>query len=210
MAAHPGIYVLAGANGAGKSSIAGEVFIRHDGAYFNPDEVAKAILGENSSITQEEANGLAWRQGYELLRGSIERGYRYAFETTLGGSTITATLLEAAAREIKVHVWYCALATPDLHVARVAARVRRGGHDIPERKIRERYHESRRNLVRLLPHLEVLRAYDNTEESDTPEPRLILELRRQRVVHADLDTTPDWAKPIIAAALDLDPRFALR
>jgi predicted ABC-type ATPase len=210
MAAHPGIYVLAGANGAGKSSIAGQVFTRHGGAYFNPDEVAKAILAESSAITQEEANGLAWRRGYELLHGSIDRGYRYAFETTLGGSTIAATLLSAAARGIKVHVWYCALATPDLHVARVAARVRRGGHDIPEQKIRERYDESRRNVVRLLPHLELLRAYDNTEESDAPEPRLILELRRRRVVRADLETTPDWAKPIIAAALGLDSRFAAR
>lgn len=210
MAAHPGIFVLAGTNGAGKSSLAGEVFTRHDGAYFNPDEVAKAIRRENPGMAHEEANGLAWQHGLTLLRGSIERGYRYAFETTLGGGTITAALLDAAARGIKVHVWYCALETPDLHVARVAARVRRGGHDIPERKIRERYDESRRNLVRLMPHFEVLRVYDNSEESDEPQPRLILELRRRRVMHADLEAPPDWAKPIVAAALALDPKFSAR
>ena len=210
MAAHPGIFVLAGTNGAGKSSIAGDVFTRNDGAYFNVDEVAKAVVRENPGMTIEEANGLAWQRGLQLLRESIERGYRYAFETTLGGETITATLLAAAARGIKVHVWYCALATPELHLARVAARVRRGGHDIPERKIRERYDASRRNLVRLMPHLEVLRVYDNSEESVSPRPRLILAMSRRRIVEADLETTPEWAKPIVAAAFALDPKFASR
>ena len=208
MAAHPGIYVLAGTNGAGKSSIAGEVFRRSGGAFFNADEIAKAIVRENPGLPIEEANGLGWQRGFQLLRGSIEQGYRYAFETTLGGHTITATLLDAAERGIKVHIWYCALATPDLHVARVAARVRRGGHDIPERKIRERYDESRRNLLRLMPSLEVLRVYDNSEESKSPEPRLILETNRRRIVSAVLGATPDWAKPIVAAALVLDPKFA--
>jgi predicted ABC-type ATPase len=210
MAAHPGIYVLAGTNGAGKSSIAGEVFTRSGGAFFNADEIAKAIVRDNPRMAIEEANGLAWQRGFQLLRGSLEQGYRYAFETTLGGHTITATLLAAAARGIKVYVWYCALATPELHVARVAARVRRGGHDIPERKIRERYDESRRNLVRLMPHLEVLRVYDNSEESASPKPRLILEMNRRRIVSADLETTPEWAKPIVAAAFLLDPKFAPR
>ncbi len=210
MAPHPGIYVLAGTNGAGKSSIAGEVFTRAGGAFFDPDEIAKAIVRENPRMTTEEANGLAWRSGFQLLRASIEQGYRYAFETTLGGRTITATLRDAAERGIKVYVWYCALATPELHIARVAARVRRGGHDIPERKIRERYDESRRNLVRLMPHLEVLRVYDNSVESAKPEPRLILETNRRRIVSADLDATPEWAKPIVAAALSLDTKLGAR
>ncbi|HVS22315.1 MAG TPA: AAA family ATPase [Gammaproteobacteria bacterium] len=210
MAAHRGIFVLAGTNGAGKSSIAGKVFTRNAGAYFNPDEVAKAIVRENPGMRIEEANGLAWQRGFRFLRASIEQGSRYAFETTLGGETITATLLDAARREIKIHMWYCALATPELHIARVAGRVRRGGHDVAERTIRERYDASRRNLVRLMPHLEVLRVYDNSDESKNPRPRLILEMRRRRIVNADLKTTPEWAKPIVAAAFALDPKFAAR
>jgi hypothetical protein len=91
-------------------------------------------------------------------------------------------------------------------ICEVAARVRRGGHDIPEGKIRERYDDSRRNLVRLLPHLETLRAYDNSEEAAAPEPRLLLEMRAQRIARAELATAPDWVKPIMAAALALDSR----
>ena len=88
--------------------------------------------------------------------------------------------------------------------------MRRGGHDIPESKIRERYDESRRNLVRLMPHLEVLRVYDNSEESARPKPRLILETNRRRIVSADLDATPEWAKPIVATAFALGPKVAAR
>jgi len=201
--------VLAGTNGAGKSSIGGEVFTRNDGAYFNPDEITKVILQANPWMTLDEANGLAWQQGLRTLKASIANGFRYAFETTLGGRTITETLLDAAQRGIKVYMWYCALAAPQLHIERVAARVRRGGHDIPEQKIRERYDESRRNLLRLLPHLEVLRVYDNSEESTLiPQPLLILEMRARRIVHADVRVTPNWAKPIVAAAFAVDPPFA--
>jgi len=208
MAEHPGIFVLAGTNGAGKSSIAGAAFARSDGAYLNPDEVTLAIRAADPSLSLAEANALAWQRGFEMLKASIADGFRYAFETTLGGKSITETLLDAAKRRIKVHLWYCALATPELHVARVAARVRRGGHDIPEHKIRERYDESRRNLIRLLPYLAVLRVYDNSQESAAPKPRLILEVRQGRIVHADLAATPAWAKPIVGAAAALDQKFA--
>ena len=209
MAEHAGIYVLAGTNGAGKSSVGGAAFARHDGAYFNPDEATRIIATANPRMRLAEANGLAWQVGYQMLHASIVDGSRYAFETTLGGQTITQTLIDAAKRGIKIFLWYCALKSADLHVARVAARVQRGGHDIPENKIRERYNESRRNLVRLLPHLEVLRVYDNSAESRTsPKPLLVLEMRQRKLVYADLKTTPEWAKPIVAAAYAVDAEAA--
>src|SRR6266849_6361350 len=102
MTGHPGIYVLAGTNGAGKSSIAGAVFSRHNGAYFNPDEVTQSILRATPRLSLEEANSLAWEKGLRLLKDSIARPVRYAFETTLGGRTIAQTLLAAAQQGIPV------------------------------------------------------------------------------------------------------------
>lgn len=100
-----------------------------------------------------------------------------------------------------------ALASPELHVARVRGRVAAGGHDIPEAKIRERYETSRSNLIRLLPLLASLRVYDNSAEGDPkvgrkPQPRLLLHMENGRVAgHVALDQVPQWAKPIMAAAL---------
>lgn len=199
------IQVYAGVNGAGKSSIGGAE-IRAQGAdYYNPDEVARDLAAGGVSL--EAANAQAWATGRALLEQAIDSGSDFAFETTLGGSTITRLLQEAASRGCEVFVWYVGLANADLHVARVRARVGRGGHDIPEELIRQRYERSRLNLIALLPSLKELRVYDNSAEGDpttgvAPRLRLVLHLRRGRVVGpADLAATPEWARPIVAAAL---------
>jgi hypothetical protein len=121
-------------------------------------------------------------------------------------------LLErAASAGIAVRIWYVGLRDPQLHIARVRARVAGGGHDIPESKIRERFDASRTNLVRLVPRLTELRLYDNSEDNDpragrAPAPLLVLHLDRGRVVRTcPLPRTPHWAKPIVAAALNLAP-----
>jgi predicted ABC-type ATPase len=90
----------------------------------------------------------------------------------------------------------------------VRSRVERGGHDIPAATIRDRYDRGRLNLIRLLPKLTALRLYDNTDERDpyrgvAPRPRLVLHLRKASVVSScALSDTPEWAKPILAAALN--------
>lgn len=203
----PVIHVLAGVNGAGKSSIGGATFRAHGGDYFNPDESARRLMAANARLSQAEANGLAWQHGKRLLERAIDKRLDYAFETTLGAHTMPRLLGEAAAAGFAVKVWYVGLSTPEQHVARVQARVRRGGHDIPEEKIRQRFVHSRLNLIELLPRLAVLRLYDNSVEADPtagiePRPQLLLHLDRGRVVApADLSATPDWARPIVAAAL---------
>lgn len=203
----PRIYVLAGTNGAGKSSIAGATLLGRRVEYFNPDEAARRILAANPGAGQTQANGAAWLEGRRLLERAIAERLDFAFETTLGGRTITALLERAAARGIEVRVWYVGLSSPDLHVARVRARVAKGGHDIPESRIRERYDASRLNLIRLLPSLHELWVYDNSVEADpdagvAPEPRLVLHLRRGTIVGPrDVSLTPAWAKAIVATAM---------
>lgn len=205
----PRLYVIAGVNGAGKSSLAGAAFRAMGSDYYNPDEVARALRAANPALSQADANAEAWRQGLHLLKRAIEERLDFAFETTLGGNTITSLLTQAAAQDIEVRVWYAGLSNPELHVERVQARVTQGGHDIPVQDIHRRYERSRLNLIALLPHLAALRVFDNSAEADpaagkVPRPRLILEMEGTRILGPpDLAHTPDWAKPIVAAALKL-------
>ncbi len=205
----PRLYVIAGVNGAGKSSIAGATFRALGSDYFNPDEAARRLMAVNPGLSQQDANSAAWRQGVRLLRRTLEEGLTFAFETTLGGHTITQLLAQAAKQGIEIHLWYVGLSSPELHLERVRARVCRGGHDIPERDIRRRYEHSRLNLIALLPHLTALRVHDNNQEADpvagkAPMPLLVLQMERAKIVGPpDLSHTPDWAKPIVAAALKL-------
>lgn len=90
---------------------------------------------------------------------------------------------------------------------RACARVARGGHDISEDRIRARYDNSRRNLIRLLPHLAEVRLFDNSVERDPtageePEPLLILHTKSGSLLPAcPISEVPGWAKPIVQAAL---------
>ena len=201
------IYVLAGTNGAGKSSVAGAMFLRAGVEFFNPDQATGLIRARNRGVSQADANSAAWQQGKRLLERAIAERLTFAFETTLGGKTMTDLLEQALAADLEVRIWYVGLATPELHLARVRARAKRGGHDIPEAQIRARYDSSRLNLIRLLPRLTELRVYDNSVEADpqaghAPEPLLILHMVEGKVVRSiDLARTPAWAKPIMAAAL---------
>ena len=201
------IHVIAGVNGAGKSSIQGAVIRQNRSDYFNPDEAARQLMAANSALTIEEANSIAWWQGVRLLKRAIDERLNFTFETTLGGNTMTALLREAAQQGIEVHVWYAGLANPELHIKRVQARVSRGGHDIHEADIRRRYQQSQLNLIELLPHVTTLHLYDNSRDADpaagkTPELQLVLQMKQGKVCGPDdLTGTPDWAKAIVAAAL---------
>lgn len=208
---HPNIYVIAGVNGGGKSSIGG-ASIRHRGEdYYNPDEVARRLMNVQPGLSLQDANSAAWRQGVVLLKRAIEERLEFVFETTLGGDTITGLLRDAAALGCAVHVWYVGLSSPELHIARVRSRVAKGGHDIPEADIRRRYQHSRSNLIHLLPHLRSLRVFDNSADANPadgrrPFLRLLLDVKGGRIMGpADLSETPSWAKPIVAAALKLAP-----
>jgi len=199
--------VLAGVNGAGKSSIGGAM-IRASGAdYFNPDEAAAELMAANPGLDQLRANAAAWHQGKRLLERAIAEHLDFAFETTLGGATMPRLIAEAASAGFEVRVWYVGLASPEMHLARVRQRVRSGGHDIPESSIRRRWRHSRQNLVQLLPVLTELRVYDNSADADpatgkVPRPVLVLHVDRGRIVGPqDLSQTPEWAKPIVVAAL---------
>lgn len=178
--------------------------------YYNPDEAARALIAANPGLDQTKANAAAWHQGRRLLERAINEHKDFAFETTLGGSTIPKLLAEAAAQGFEVRIWYVGLASPELHIARVRNRVQAGGHDIPESSIRRRWRHSRLNLIQLLPALTELRVYDNSAEADpkdgkAPRPVLVLHVNHGDIVGPpDLSSTPEWAKPIVAAALKLE------
>ena len=207
--AGPCLWVLAGTNGAGKSSIGGAFLRQTGGNYFNPDEVARRILAVTPGLTQADANSQAWMAGVRELEAAIRTRTDYYLETTLGGESITRHLEAALVDGLEVRIWYVGLESPELHLARVAARVSKGGHDIPESDIRRRFDHSRVNLIRLIPALTELLVYDNSTAADPargkpPRPRLILHLERGQILApSDLTSTPDWAKPIVAAAIKM-------
>jgi len=160
----------------------------------------------------EEANSRAWERGRSALEKAIAKRSNYAFETTLGGTSMRR-LLAKASRTHSVVMLYCGLSSAELHIERVAQRVVQGGHHIPEAMIRARWDASRLNLVKLLLVLSRLQVLDNTARveagQEIPDPVLVLEMEGGQVIFpesldaASLNRVPEWTRPIVEAALQL-------
>jgi predicted ABC-type ATPase len=213
MAGRPSLIVLAGVNGAGKSSIGG-LHLEKNGItaeeWFNPDAVARQFI--ELGLSPEDASIAAWSLGKDMLEVATAEGRAHAFETTLGGNTIPA-LIRVACRTHAVRIWFCGLDSPERHIRRVRERVARGGHDIPEEKIRARYESAVGNLIALMPGLAELKVFDNSVdavEGAVPEPVLVLHFERGKVRYPSTPdeeaATPGWAMPIVEAALQIEGR----
>ena len=197
------ISVIAGINGAGKSSIAGARIRSAGGDYFNPDEVARSLMDADRALALTEANAQAWKMGFEQLSRAIEEELDYTFETTLGGNSICQLLHEAIDEGREVRIFFCGLVSPELHIERVAARVARGGHDIPEAKIQERWTGAIHNMLGLIPRCAAVRVFDNSEPSDLggPQPVCLFSLVGNSFDSLPVESMPEWAKPLASAAI---------
>jgi predicted ABC-type ATPase len=177
--------------------------------WFNPDTFARELMA-STGCDQETANGYGWHEGMRRLEEAIAKGLNHAFETTLGGKSVTERILQAT-KTHDVLIWFCGVSSPELHIARVNARVAAGGHAIPEEKIRERYPNAQLNLIKLMRHAAYIKVYDNSAEAaadgTVPDPVLVLDMANGQVVTPApddlkaLQRAPEWTKAILEAAL---------
>lgn len=142
--AEPLIVVLAGPNGAGKSTSARHLL---QGAlsvdeFVNADVIAAGL----SAFRPEEAAIAAGRVMLTRLRELAAQGVDFAFETTLASRSFAPWLREQRDAGYRVHLVFLALPSAELAIQRVADRVRRGGHHIPDEVVRRRYEAGLRNL----------------------------------------------------------------
>jgi predicted ABC-type ATPase len=135
--------------------------------FVNADVIAQGLAGFDPDSAAIEASRIM----LERLHTLAEQRVDFAFETTLAGRTQAGWLNTLRQTGYSVHLIYFWLASADLAVARVADRVRLGGHLIPEATIRRRYPRSLRNFFQLYrPAVSHWQVYDN---SATDAPQLV-------------------------------------
>lgn len=183
----PVVVVLAGPNGAGKTTASDEL-LREELAvseFVNADRIAHGL----SAFEPERAAIAAGRIMLARLDELAAQRVDFAFETTLASRTFAPRLAQLVGEGYEFHLCFVWLPSVELAIARVAARVRAGGHDIPIETIRRRYTGGLRNLfdlyVPIATHWTVLRG-------DRPAPTRIAWSERGRPT-AVLDSTA-WAR----------------
>ncbi len=140
----PVVHVVAGPNGAGKTTFAREFlpqFGRCD-EFVNADLLALGL----SPFAPERVAFRAGRLMIERIEELSERGATFGFETTLAGKGHLPLLQRIKSLSYKIHLYFLWLPSADMAVERVAYRVMRGGHHVPEPVVRRRYNAGMRNL----------------------------------------------------------------
>jgi len=99
-----------------------------------------------SPFAPEAAAFKAGRVMLEEIDSCVRRGESFAIETTLSGLGYLARIKQWRAQGYHVSLYFLSLPDADAAVARVAERVRQGGHFIPETVIRRRFSAGLRNF----------------------------------------------------------------
>ena len=162
------IVIIAGPNGAGKTTFALEFLPREADCpdFINVDLIAAGL----SPFDPDRAAIRAGRVMLEEIRHRVRNKNSFAFETTLSGRHYARMIPRWRAMGYHVKLIFLNLPTADLAVARVAARMAQGGHNVPEPVIRRRFDRGLRNLHNMYRTLVNSWAlYDNSGMS----PRLI-------------------------------------
>jgi predicted ABC-type ATPase len=157
----PRVVVLAGINGAGKTTASQHVLteVLRIPTFVNADAIARGINGLNPESVAFEAGRIM----LDRLRELALKKEDFAFETTLAARTYAGFLESLRQTGYFVYLYYYWLHSPELAISRVAVRVQSGGHHIPEETIRQRYSRSIRNFFHLYrPIADYWEMYDNS------------------------------------------------
>lgn len=140
----PNVIVITGPNGAGKSTLAPALLrdTLHILEYVNADTIAEGL----SAFAPEDASFDAGRVMLGRLHELAEAGRDFAFETTLASRFYASWLKQLQEKGYRVSLVFLWLRSVEIAIERVRARVRLGGHSIPEETIRRRYEHGTRNF----------------------------------------------------------------
>ncbi|MBI5800448.1 MAG: zeta toxin family protein [Verrucomicrobia bacterium] len=163
----PILHLIAGCNGAGKTTFAREFLPREARClnFLNADLIAQGI----SPLNNEAGAIRAARLLLAEVRALVRRKETFALESTLSGRTYLRRLREAKRQGYRIHLHYLWLPTVALAIARVRERVKKGGHNVPVADIRRRFHRSQRHFIEdYAPLVDFWAVWDNRGHPPVP------------------------------------------
>ena len=181
----PTLWIVAGPNGSGKSTIysllsaeepSGSIWI------INPDELTNRIE-EQEGLARQQANLESVTRIEAWLYASIHAHQTVGVETVLSTDKYRALVTDARRHGFAVRVIFVFLANPDLNVERVRIRVQKGGHDVPEDRIRARWVRSFQQFAWFLAEADRVDVFEN---SGADPKRILTKVSNDLTVYDDL------------------------
>ncbi|MHA4806958.1 zeta toxin family protein [Flavitalea flava] len=143
----PDLYIIAGCNGAGKTTASYTILpeMLNCREFVNADSIAAGLSPFNVDSVAFEAGRIMLNRIHELLDDKAD----FAFETTLATRSYVSLIKKAQEKGYNVILLFFWLNSPAFAKERVAKRVRKGGHHIPDDIIERRYYRGIYNLINL-------------------------------------------------------------
>jgi len=158
----PKLYIIAGCNGAGKTTASFTILPKILGCkeFINADEIAKGLSPFQPESVAVQAGRIMLARMDELL----QKGATFAFETTLATKSYKQKIEWAQANDYEVTLLFFWLDSPNIAKKRVAQRVAEGGHSIPLETIERRYYNGIANLFTIyIDMVDICYIFDNSE-----------------------------------------------
>lgn len=144
------IIIVAGANGVGKTTFAQQFLIEYPQyEYLNADEIAKEISPENPQAKQFRAGKIFFKR----LNQFIEQGKSCVIESTLSGRYLIKFIGRIKEQNYQTTLAFIFVDSPEISIERIAGRVKKGGHFVPEDDVRRRFVRGRRNFGNIYKNL---------------------------------------------------------
>jgi len=184
------IWILAGGNGAGKSTFYDIALAPHGVKLINADLIAKVINPDAPEAVSYEAAGLA-----EKIRSALlQQGTSFCFETVFSHPSKIDFIAKAKALGYEVILVYIHLASPQLNEARVHQRVSEGGHNVPPEKIHSRIPRTIQHIKTIIPLVDEARLLDN---SSLGNPFQQVAVAKKGECVRNIEPLPGWARHIL-------------
>lgn len=190
----PVLIVIAGPNGSGKTTITSRV-LQHDwledSLYINPDNVAQHMFGDWNN---QEAVLKAAQYCQEQREECLKNKHSMIFETVMSTDEKINFIQRAKEAGFFIRLFFVGTSSPTINASRIAARVMKGGHDVPIAKIISRYAKSIINCGIASQYADRTYVYDNS--TDGIEAQILFRMTDGKVFKEYVTEIPEWAQGI--------------
>lgn len=184
------LWVLAGGNGAGKSTFYNLYLAKYGIKFVNADLIAKDIDSENPEALSYQAATVAAKIREDL----IFQGVSFCFETVFSHVSKIDFLAQAKANGYKIILVFIHLFDSSLNEARVKQRVSEGGHSVPTEKIHSRIPRTMKHIKTALSIVDEARILDNSSKDDPFQQIIVM---KSGNYEAKIDPLPEWARDLL-------------
>ena len=184
------LWVLAGGNGAGKSTFFNLYLAKYGIKFVNADLIAKDIDSKNPESSSYHAAIMAGKIREDL----ISQGVSFCFETVFSHESKIDFLAQAKANGYKIILVYIHLFDSSLNEARVNQRVLEGGHNVPTEKILSRIPRTIKHIKTALSIVDEARIVDNSSKDDPFQQIIVMKSGKYE---AKTDPLPEWARDLL-------------